>query len=304
MLQLLIFLAAVPALVLGSPPTAGDNLGLWSCTPSNPRQVFALQTYPSTSPQTVFSQTLGSSLVWDISGPSKNTGTPVHLWGPYHPVVPNQQWVLSGNGEIVSNYAPDMCLRAATGANLGEPLGIYPCNASDPLQGFTFTPSTGLFSLTSSPSLCIQGGNTSTSCDVPPFNTYPYCNPTLPLDTRVADLVGRMTPAELAAAMDSSVPAISRLGVPSMHSGEALHGAATGCLSTPAPNSTGCPTSFPSPIALGATFDKGLWGKVGAAIGTEARALSNLGVGAVWVFAPNVNPARDPRCEFSNPESF
>ena len=85
-----------------------------------------------------------------------------------------------------------------------------------------------------------------------------------------------------------------------MPSGEALHGAATGCLPAPAANSTGCPTSFPSPLAMAAAFDAPLWTAVGAAIGTEARALHNLGAGSVWLFAPNVNLCRAPgwgRCQ-------
>jgi beta-D-xylosidase 4 len=141
----------------------------------------------------------------------------------------------------------------------------------------------------------VQAGNTTASCDMAPFSGYGYCNASLPVAQRVADLVGRMTVAEMAAAMDSGVPAIPRLGVPTMHSGEALHGAACGCAAAPAPGSTGCPTSFPAPIALGAAMDPELWQSVGLAIGTEARALANLGPGALWVFSPNLNPARDPR---------
>ena len=38
---------------------------------------------------------------------------------------------------------------------------------------------------------------------------------------------------------------------------------------------TGCPTSYPSGIAEGATFNKSLWLAVGAADGREGRALHN-----------------------------
>ena len=81
-----------------------------------------------------------------------------------------------------------------------------------------------------------------------------------------------------------------------MHSGEALHGAVTSCVTPSDPNtSTGCATSFPCPMAMGATFDSDLWADVGLAIGLETRALYNLGVGSAWVFAPNINLMRDPR---------
>ncbi len=91
----------------------------------------------------------------------------------------------------------------------------------------------------------------SMSCADPPLNTYPYCNTSLPVDVRVKDLLSRMSLDEKAAILDAGVPAIPRLGLPSMSSGEALHGACTGCIS-----SDKCPTSFPAPIALGATFDQ------------------------------------------------
>jgi beta-glucosidase len=89
------------------------------------------------------------------------------------------------------------------------------------------------------------------TCSDPPLHAYPYCNISLPVDVRVADLLSRMSPDEKVSILDAGVPAIPRLGLPSMSSGEALHGACTGCLS---PDK--CPTSFPAPIALGAAFDQ------------------------------------------------
>ena len=288
---LLALLLHVPAAALA--PAAGEILGLWFCDAAEPRQRFAIGAFPSSTAQPIFSQALSSSLVLDVSGPSKATGTAVHVWGQYHPLVPNQQWVASAGG-IASAYAAGMCL-AAKGPSLAELLGIYPCNATDPLQALAFSAATGQIAFSAAPGLCVQAGNTTASCDMAPFSGYGYCNASLPVAQRVADLVGRMTVAEMAAAMDSGVPAIPRLGVPTMHSGEALHGAACGCAAAPAPGSTGCPTSFPAPIALGAAMDPELWQSVGLAIGTEARALANLGPGALWVFSPNLNPARDPR---------
>ena len=42
---------------------------------------------------------------------------------------------------------------------------------------------------------------------------HPFCDPTLPLERRLDDLVSRMTIAEKCAALDTSNPAIPRLGV-------------------------------------------------------------------------------------------
>ena len=125
--------------------------------------------------------------------------------------------------------------------------------------------------------------------------SYPFCDPAVALDDRIADLVGRLTWEEKCAALDTGNPAIPRLGVPSLPNGEGLHGVVSGC-GAGGGNATGCPTSFPCPTGLGATFDRGLYTAVGNAIGLEARGLNNQGVAAgVYLFAPNVNMIRDPR---------
>ena len=57
-----------------------------------------------------------------------------------------------------------------------------------------------------------------------------------------------------------------------------------------------CPTSFPAAISTAAAFNTSLFRAVGEAIGTEARALSNVGAADGWTFwSPNVNIYRDPR---------
>ena len=61
--------------------------------------------------------------------------------------------------------------------------------------------------------------------------------------------------------------------------------------------STGQATSFPHALALGATFNRTMWGMVGEVVGIESRALRNMNGqdcrGAF--FTPNVNLYRDPR---------
>lgn len=104
---------------------------------------------------------------------------------------------------------------------------------------------------------------------------YPYCDPSQPIEARLADLVSRMTAEEKCAALDTGNPRIARLGLPSLPGGEGLHGVACGCGHSP--NSTGCPTSFPHATALGASFDNELYKAVGAAVGLEARGLNNNG---------------------------
>lgn len=71
----------------------------------------------------------------------------------------------------------------------------------------------------------------------------------------------------------------SRLGIPVIFTGEALHGI-SGLRGT----------IFPCPINLGATFDRSLVREVGEAIGRETRSL-----GIQEILAPNLDVARDPR---------
>lgn len=288
--------------VIADLPISGDSLALWECGGVQPeRQVFLYTT--SSGPLqfhfTVNGTQSNNPIVWDISGPSNNTATPLHVWGSYPGLYPSQQWLYSNVTKQITSVYNAMCVGvdSINGANFGSSIGIYPCNTSDPLQLWSMDANTGSVTLISSatPSLCIQAGNNTPSCDTIPFSTYPYCNPALPISSRLTDLLSRMSASDLARAMDSSIPAIPRLGIPSMGSGEALHGAATGCLSDPSSNSTGCPTSFPCPMALGASFDSNLWENVGLAIGMESRALYNAGAGAIWLFAPNINPCRESR---------
>ena len=58
--------------------------------------------------------------------------------------------------------------------------------------------------------------STPKACE-PPHDWYPFCNPTLPLDERLDDLVGRLTLEEkpyLLTARESPKGNISRLGIP------------------------------------------------------------------------------------------
>ena len=91
----------------------------------------------------------------------------------------------------------------------------------------------------------------------------PYKNPNLPVETRVNDLVSRLTLEEKVAQMMNATPAIERLGVPAHdYWNEALHGVAR----------SGIATMFPQAIGLAATWDTKLMYEVADVISTEARA--------------------------------
>src|SRR3989339_11948 len=91
----------------------------------------------------------------------------------------------------------------------------------------------------------------------------PYLDPALPLERRVADLVGRMTLEEKISQMGHTAPAIERLGIPEYNWwNEALHGVAR----------AGIATVFPQAIGLAATWNTDLLFEIADVISTEARA--------------------------------
>ena len=119
----------------------------------------------------------------------------------------------------------------------------------------------------------------------------PWCNGSLPLPTRVADMIGRMTLEEKIAQLGTSAPAIASLGLPGYQWwSEASHGVASGGHGAKTPT-----TNFPFPITTGMSFNRSLWRATGAAIGTEARAAMNLGKAYSTFWAPVINLAREPR---------
>jgi beta-glucosidase len=121
-----------------------------------------------------------------------------------------------------------------------------------------------------------------------------YLNTALPLETRVQDLLNRMTLDEKASQINNTSPAIARLQIPAYNWwNEALHGVAR----------AGLATSFPQPIGLAATFNNNAIYTMGEMISDEARAKYNqfqregkhsLYEGLTF-YSPNINIFRDPR---------
>jgi beta-glucosidase len=113
-------------------------------------------------------------------------------------------------------------------------------------------------------------------------------------------LLAQLTVAEKIAFLHQHQPAVERLGLAAFHTGcEALHGVAW----------IGTATVFPQAVGLGATWDRDLLRRIGAAVSTEVRAFRQDTANAVQgsgahekpamvslnVWAPVVNLLRDPR---------
>src|SRR5689334_24750443 len=115
-----------------------------------------------------------------------------------------------------------------------------------------------------------------------------FRSPELPVPERVRDLLERLTLAEKTALMHQHQQAIPRLGLGPFRTGiEALHGLAW----------LGPATVFPQAVGLASTWNPELVRAVGAAVGDETRGLfaKDPTRGGLNVWAPVVNPLRDPR---------
>ena len=121
-------------------------------------------------------------------------------------------------------------------------------------------------------------------------------DPAQPLESRVRDLVGRMTLEEKALQLCNEAPSIPRLGLPAYNYwNECLHGVAR----------NGIATVFPQAIGMAASFDPALLHMVADAIATEARAKNREyteahdGDSTIYTglsfWTPNINIFRDPR---------
>ncbi|KNA17712.1 hypothetical protein SOVF_077290 [Spinacia oleracea] len=150
------------------------------------------------------------------------------------------------------------------------------------------------------------------ACDSanPHTKSYPFCNPQLPINKRVKDLVSRLTLDEKISQLTNSAPPIPRLGVPAYEWwSESLHGVSrhgrgyrfngTFAKDGSVLNGTAtvkAATMFPQIILTASSFDSQLWYRIAKAIATEARAMYNVGQGKGLTFwAPNINIFRDPR---------
>ncbi|RVX47313.1 beta-glucosidase [Nonomuraea polychroma] len=136
---------------------------------------------------------------------------------------------------------------------------------------------------------------------VPPAQAvdYPFQNPSLPLEQRVNDLLGRLTLDEKLSLLHQSQPAIPRLGIAYHKNGtEALHGVAwSNHLNDNWNQKFASGTVFPQAIGLASTWDPALIKNVGSAVGDETRGYNDADP-VLWglqVWAPVVDLLRDPR---------
>jgi beta-glucosidase len=124
---------------------------------------------------------------------------------------------------------------------------------------------------------------------------YNFQNPDLPVETRVNDLVSRLTLEEKVAQMLNAAPAVDRLGIPAYNWwSECLHGVARTSFKV---------TVYPQAIGMAATFDKNSLQIMGDYTAEEGRAINNESIKngkrgiylGLTYWTPNINIFRDPR---------
>ncbi len=252
----------------------------------------------------------GGAMCLDISNFDLNDNATIYTWPcGQDGAGANERWTISATS-IASQQSTRKCLRGGLTSSsgpivAGTPLTTATCDASDAQQALVFDKASGAIT---AGGLCVDAGvargRMLAPCDQPPFSSYPFCDTALPTAARVADAVSRMTLQEKIVTMtgafgspfvgcDGGGGGVPSLGVDSMpnHS-ECLHGVASGC--TAWNGTVLCPTLFPNGQLLGAAFNRTLWKRVGAVIGTEVRAQQNMGgsPSGFSCWAPNLNLAR------------
>jgi len=122
----------------------------------------------------------------------------------------------------------------------------------------------------------------------------PFCDTALSMHERLSDLVGRISTADAAAQLTArQSPALPSIGVPAYYWGtNAIHGLQNvRCL----PDGR-CPTSFPAPCALAASFNMENVRKMASIIGSEMRSYFHAGEhNSLDTWSPTININRDPR---------
>ncbi|KAJ0817649.1 putative glycosidase [Helianthus annuus] len=133
------------------------------------------------------------------------------------------------------------------------------------------------------------------ACDIdknPGLKNFTFCDSSLDVQTRVDDLVKRLTLQEKIVNLVDNASSIDRLGIPKYEWwSEALHGVSYVGPGTHFSSVVPGATSFPQVILTATSFNE----SVIRVVSTEARAMYNVGLAGLTFWSPNINIFRDPR---------
>ena len=131
--------------------------------------------------------------------------------------------------------------------------------------------------------------------------SFPFCDTTLAIEDRVADLISRLSLAEKVSMTYDRGVEVDSIGLPDYNfNQEGLHGLGAQCFSLTPGSVIRCPTIFAAPPALASSWNTSLLLAIGDTISTEMRAFNNFG-GAFMSASLNARaplhapPHREPR---------
>ncbi len=332
----LALLAGAAAVDTGAPADK-YQLKLWGCSPNDPSRVTYRNQHfliNSTAGQHTIRFAETNGCLTSSSSRKAAAGSQLHI-SPCTPGCgPEQGWHFEAStGQLKSTTMEGVCVGVAPQPDPEAEVLVTAqrCDAKNVDLQWQYDEAMGHFVMHGK---CIDAGRgvvnkegalasgrvppSGQGCLSPVAKALPYCDSSLPIASRVADILSRMTTAEKTAHLwgsgshgdNTTFPGVPRIGLPPFDWGlEGLHGLRVGCYpvndpevcadpNSPVPGDFACPTVFPAPTGLGATFNDTLIHDIGAAIGTEARALNNMGTqaaGRIVVRTPELNLIRDPR---------
>eukprot|EP01087_Luapelamoeba_hula_P009496 TRINITY_DN2451_c3_g1_i1.p1 TRINITY_DN2451_c3_g1~~TRINITY_DN2451_c3_g1_i1.p1 ORF type:complete len:900 (-),score=115.71 TRINITY_DN2451_c3_g1_i1:76-2727(-) len=265
---------------------------LWPCEDGNAYQSFTIGTNPA-GPTLKNKQNgrclqamdnkPGAALQWHACIPAPSNNNPAN----------QQAWTLPSTStptpaSIRSVWNSNLCLLPAKtfGTFLGGAFVLSTCSAATNVFSWK-----GNQLVVSTPAgYCLDSGSYY-RCDDPksPIRNYPFCNTSLPMLERTADLVNRLSTEQLISQMGNDAPAVAQWGIPAYQWWtEGCHGVGSWC-------GTNCPTQYPAPCTLAASFNMTMVHTMAEAISDEGRALHYEGQSGLDYWAPVINIARDPR---------
>ena len=225
----------------------------------------------------------GPAYCLDVAGAAA-PGSTVRAW-PCGADGRGEDWAV-GAATIASALAPDLCVSAAPGAVFnGTPVVTGSCAGA----GAAFALDAASGRITHTPSgLCVDNGAPVRSppfCSLAPQSAWPFCDATLGLDARAADIVARLSLADKINATVSGSPHLGSVGMPAYQWwNEATHGVGGPGVSFDATLPGATNTALP--ITTSCSFNRSLWKRTGNMIGREGRAFINNGSAGLTFWTP------------------
>eukprot|EP01121_Diplochlamys_sp_Union-15-3_P018262 TRINITY_DN661_c0_g1_i1.p1 TRINITY_DN661_c0_g1~~TRINITY_DN661_c0_g1_i1.p1 ORF type:complete len:885 (-),score=214.53 TRINITY_DN661_c0_g1_i1:67-2721(-) len=283
------------AFVLGSKVADfpdGTNIQIWTCdTPE--RQQWVIH------PDDLTIRLKSDDKCVDISNYGTSDGSNVWLFSCHtqdkDPAHQNQEWRYDATKKTFVSTLSGKCLDVnAYGTSPGTNVQIWDCTGNANQEWYINQTDSTIRGVASG--LCLDAGSSyPPPCSQQPEINYPYCNYNLPIADRVKDLVSRIPLNEKIGLFENGASPVPSQRLPGYQWwSEALHGVA-GSPGVSFSGATPFATSFPQIIGMGASFNMDLVHRMGVAIGTEGRAMNNLGNAGLTFWAPNINIIRDPR---------